>query len=180
MRVIAGTARSVPLKTLDGLATRPTTDRVKTSLFNIIQFQIEGRTVLDLFAGSGALGIEALSRGAQSAVFVDQSEQALAVVRENLKKTQLLDRAEPVRAEAISYLQNCKKRFDLIFLDPPYAENLLENALKCISEIDILKSGGIIICERPVEKPGCGVYPGLQASKDYRYGKTVISLYRKE
>lgn len=180
MRVIAGTARSVPLKSLEGLSTRPTTDRVKTSLFNIIQFEIAGREVLDLFGGSGALGIEALSRGAGHATFVDQSAEAVAVIRENLQKTKLAGSATVVQSEALSFLRRCKNRYDLIFLDPPYAENLLENALKCISEIDILKSRGIIICERPAEKTDCGVYAGLTASKDYRYGKTVLSLYRKE
>lgn len=180
MRVIAGTARSVPLKTLDGLATRPTTDRVKTSLFNIIQFEIAGREVLDLFGGSGALGIEALSRGAKHAVFVDQSSDAIAVIRENLQKTRLAEKAQVVQSEALSYLQNCKKRFDLVFLDPPYAENLLENALNRISEIDILKSGGIIVAERSVEKPCPDGGSAFVRSKDYRYGKTVITLYRKE
>lgn len=180
MRVIAGTARSVPLKSLEGLSTRPTTDRVKTSLFNIIQFEIAGREVLDLFAGSGALGIEALSRGAKSAVFVDRNPAALAVVRENLAKTRLSEKARLEQQEALSYLQNTKNHFDLIFLDPPYAENLLENALNRISEIDILKSGGIIICERSADKAALPQLPGLTASKDYRYGKTVIRLYRKE
>lgn len=179
MRVIAGTARSVPLKSLEGLSTRPTTDRVKTSMFNIIQFEVAGREALDLFAGSGALGIEALSRGAKTAVFVDQNREALAVVRENLKKTKLSDRANVIQSDSVSYLQHCKKRFDLIFLDPPYAEKLLETALNCISEIDILKSGGIIICERAAETPHPGDYPGLTASKDYRYGHIVVSLYRK-
>lgn len=180
MRVISGTARSVPLKTIDGLATRPTTDRVKTSMFNIIQFEIAGREVLDLFGGSGALGIEALSRGAGSATFVDASAAAVAVIRENLQKTKLLERATVVQREALDFLRGCGARYDLIFLDPPYEEKLLENALKCISEIDILKSRGIIICERPAEKASAGEYPGLTASRDYRYGKTVISLYRKE
>lgn len=180
MRVISGTARSVPLRTIDGLSTRPTTDRVKTSMFNLIQFEIEGREALDLFAGSGALGIEALSRGAKSAVFVDQNPAAVGVIRENLAKTRLGERAEIVRSEALLYLETSRKRFDLIFLDPPYAEKLLENALKRISEIDILKSGGIIICERPAEKPGCGELPGLRLAADRRYGKSAVTLYRKE
>lgn len=180
MRVIAGTARSVPLKTLDGLETRPTTDRVKTSMFNIIQFEIAGKTVLDLFGGSGQLGIEALSRSASSAVIVDQNPAAIAVIRENLKKTNLFERAEVVQCEATAYLEKTKKHFDLIFLDPPYAENLLETCVKRISEIDILKSGGIIICERPLEKPLSDAYNGFHAPRDYRYGKTVITLLRKE
>ena len=180
MRVVSGTARSVPLKTLDGLETRPTADRVKTSMFNIIQFEIEGRQVLDLFAGSGALGIEALSRGARESVFVDRNRDAVAVIRENLKKTKLSDRAQLVQSEALQYLDRCGKRFDLILLDPPYAENLLENALNRISEIDILKSGGIIVAEYSAEKPLTGVFPGLCRGKDYHYGKTVVTVFRKE
>ena len=180
MRVIAGTARSVPLKSRDGLDTRPTTDRVKESVFNIIQFEIEGRTVLDLFGGSGQMAIEALSRGAVSADIVDASPEAIAVIRENLKRTRLADRAAVIRSDYLDYLNSCKKRFDLIFLDPPYHEKMLETALKRIYEIDILKSGGIIICERPAEKVWGTDYPGLLRSKDYRYGKTAVTIFRRE
>ena len=180
MRVIAGTARSIPLKSRDGLQTRPTTDRVKVSMFNIIQFEIEGREVLDLFGGSGALGIEALSRGADHAVIVDHDPEAVSIIRDNLRRTKLQDRAEVVRADYLSYLNSCKKQFDLVFLDPPYAEKVLENAIKRISEIDILKSGGIIVTERPAGKLLDCEYPGLERSKDYRYGKTVITLFRKQ
>ena len=180
MRVIAGTARSIPLKSRDGLQTRPTTDRVKVSMFNIIQFEIEGREVLDLFGGSGALGIEALSRGADNAVIVDNDPEAVSIIRDNLRRTKLQERAEVVRADYLSYLNSCKKQFDLVFLDPPYAEKFLENAIKRISEIDILKSGGIIVTERPAGKLLDCEYPGLERSKDYRYGKTVITLFRKQ
>ncbi len=180
MRVIAGTARSIPLKSREGLDTRPTTDRVKEALFNIIQFEIEGRQVLDLFGGSGALAIEALSRGAAHADIVDHSPEALAVIRENLIRTGLAERASVIRSDYLSYLNSCKKRYEIIFLDPPYAEKFLENAIKRISEIDILKSGGIIICERPAGKPLDGYDSGLLRSKDYRYGKTVINLFRRQ
>ena len=180
MRVIAGTARSVPLKSRDGMETRPTTDRVKEAMFNIIQFEIEGRCVLDLFGGSGALAIEALSRGAQQAVIVDKEQEAVSVIRENLERTALRSHAEIVRQDYMNYLNSCKKQFDLVFLDPPYAEKFLENALKRISEIDILKSGGIIITERPATKSLDGDFPGLERSKDYRYGKTVVTLFRKQ
>jgi len=178
MRVIAGTARSVPLKSRDGLDTRPTTDRVKESIFNIIQFEIEGRSVLDLFGGSGQMAIEALSRGAASAEIVDQSQEAIAVIRENLARTRLSDRARVVRSDYLAYLNSCKNRFDLIFLDPPYHEKMLETALKRISEIDILKSGGIIVCERPAEKEWTAAYPGLTRSRDYRYGKIAVTVFR--
>ena len=179
MRVITGTARGTNLKAPPGLATRPTADKVKQALFNIIQYDIRG-DVLDLFAGSGQLGIEALSRGARHCVFVDQSPEALRVIRDNLEKTKLSDRAQIVRSEALSYLSRCKKSFRLIFLDPPYAEKSLENAIKCISEIDILGESGIIITERPVGKDLVGDFGDLIPSKDYRYGTTIITLFRRK
>lgn len=180
MRVITGSARGVRLKTPDGMQTRPTADRVKEAVFSIIQFEVEGRRVLDLFAGTGQLGIEALSRGAEHAVFVDARRDAVSLVRENLKRTRLTDHAETVQADYLEYLSSCRKTFDLIFLDPPYAEVFLENSLQKISEIDILSAGGIIICERPSEKAHPGQFPDLSAGKDYRYGKTLITLYRKD
>ena len=180
MRVIAGTARSVPLLSRDGLDTRPTTDRVKEAIFNIIQFEIEGRQILDLFGGSGQMAIEALSRGAAGAVIVDQSKDSVSIIRQNLQKTKLTEKAEVVCADYMEYLNRCKKRFDLIFLDPPYREKFLENALNRISEIDILKSGGIIVCEKPLDKTLSPVYGELRCTKEYRYGKTSIAIYRKE
>ena len=180
MRVIAGTARSVPLLSRDGLDTRPTTDRVKEAIFNIIQFDIEGRQLLDLFGGSGQMAIEALSRGAAGAVIVDQSKDSISIIRQNLQKTKLTEKAEVVCADYMEYLNRCKKRFDLIFLDPPYREKFLENALNRISEIDILKSGGIIVCERPAEKVLPEAYSVFRRVRDYRYGKTGITVYRAE
>ena len=179
MRVITGTARGTSLKAPDGLLTRPTSDRVKQALFNIIQYEIAG-SALDLFAGSGQLGIEALSRGARRAVFVDERPDALEVVRENLRRTHLTEQAQTVRADYLTYLKGCRESFRLIFLDPPYAEKYLENAIKCISEIDILAEGGILITERPLGKPLAADFPGLVASKDYHYGKTAITLFRRE
>ncbi len=179
MRVITGSARGVNLKAPEGLATRPTADRVKQAMFNIIQYEICG-DVLDLFAGSGQLGIEALSRGAQRAVFVDARADAVAVIRENLTRTKLSERAEVVRGDFDAYLTRCRRRFQLIFLDPPYAEKSLENAINRLAEIDILAESGIIITERPADKPLAGDFPGLTRSQDYRYGKTAVTLFRKE
>lgn len=178
MRVIAGTARSVPLISREGLDTRPTTDRVKEAIFSIIQFEIEGREVLDLFGGSGQMAIEALSRGPAAAVIVDQSGEAISVIRQNLAKTKLSQRAEVVCADYMEYLNRTKKRFDIIILDPPYGEKFLENALKRISEIDILKSGGIIVCERMAEKALSDDYTGFHRVRDYRYGSTGVTVYR--
>ncbi len=180
MRVIAGTARSVPLLTRDGLDTRPTTDRVKESEFNIIQFDIEGRAVLDLFGGSGQLGIECLSRGAKEAVIVDESSEAIRIIKENLRRTKLTEKAQVVQSDYLGYLANCTKHFQLIFLDPPYKENFLENALNKISEIDILSSGGIILCEHSSDKTAFADYPGLNRGKSYRYGRTTLTVFRKD
>lgn len=179
MRVITGTARGAKLQTLDGLATRPTSDRVKEAIFNIIQFDIEGRKVLDLFAGSGQLAIEALSRGASYAVLVDRSAEAVKVIRGNLKKVKLDQNATVHQADYLQYLSSCREKFDLVFLDPPYAERFLEKALQKISEIDILSEGGIIVCERPRDKSMPAVVGSLICSKDYCYGKTAVNLYTR-
>ena len=138
MRVIAGAERGITLKTPEGLRTRPTAERVKEGLFSAIQFEIPGTRVLDLFAGTGQLGIEALSRGARDAVFVDMGADACRLVRENLQRTGLTGRAQVVQADYLRYLERRQGPFGIIFLDPPYAEVFLENALEKISEIDIL------------------------------------------
>lgn len=180
MRVITGKARGVQLKTPEGMLTRPTADRVKEALFSIINFDIPGARVLDLFGGTGQLGIEALSRGAKSAVFVDQREDACKIIRENLRRTKLEADGKVVRADYLDYLKRCRESFSIILLDPPYAEVFLENALKCIGEIDILQSGGIIVTERPVGKELPWELDGFTRSKDYKYGKTLLTIYRKD
>ena len=180
MRVISGKARGVNLKTPDGMQTRPTIDRVKEALFSIINFDIPQSAVLDLFGGTGQLGIEALSRGAKSAVFVDQREDACRLIRENLRRTRMEQDAKVVRADYMDYLKRCKEKYDIIFLDPPYAEVFLENALKCITEIDILQSGGIIVAERPLGKDLPWDFEGFTRSKDYKYGKVLLTIYRKD
>ena len=180
MRVITGKARGVQLKTPEGLKTRPTSDRVKEALFSIIQFDVPNTRVLDLFGGTGQLGIEALSRGAKSAVFVDADEKACSLIKENLQRCKMEADAQVVRADYLDYLSRCRQKFDIIFLDPPYAEVFLENALKKITEIDILESGGIIVAERPVEKTLLCDFSGFSRSKDYKYGQTLLTLYRKD
>ena len=180
MRVISGTARGTQLKTPDGNATRPTADRVKEALFSIIQFELPGANVLDLFGGTGQLGIEAISRGAKSAVFVDQSRDACRLIRENLDRAHFGDQARVIRSDYIAYLQNCSEMFNIILLDPPYADIFLEKALKVITEIDILQSGGIIVTERPLEKTLNLDFPGYTRSKDYKYGKTLLCVFRKD
>lgn len=179
MRVITGSARGVRLQAPKGMDTRPTLDQVKEGIFSAIQFEVEGRSVLDLFAGSGQMGIEALSRGAKSAVFVDMRADACAVVKSNLEKTRLLDRAQIVRSDFQSYLARCGRQFDLIFLDPPYAGIFLENAMKSISEIDILSDCGILICERGAEKTLPAQLGVLSLRREYRYGRASVSIYSK-
>ncbi len=179
MRVITGTARGVQLKTPDGMLTRPTTDRVKEALFSIIRFDLPGAQVLDLFGGTGQLGIEALSQGAARAVFVDEREEACALIRENLRRTRLQQNARVVRSDYLEYLRRCREQYSIIFLDPPYAEVFLENALNRITEIDILQSNGIIVTERPLGKELPRELEGYTRSRDYKYGKTLLTLYRK-
>lgn len=179
MRVITGKARGIALKTPTGIATRPTADRVKEALFSIIQFELPAAKVLDLFGGTGQLGIEALSRDAKSAVFVDERQDACSLIRENLKRTKLEQQAKVVRSDYMSYLKSCNEKFNIIFLDPPYAEVFLENALKIITEIDILQSGGIIITERPAGKELPWEFDGYVRSRDYKYGNTLLAMYRK-
>lgn len=179
MRIITGTARGRKLKELQGMDTRPTTDKVKESMFNIVQFDIEGRRVLDLFAGTGQLGIECLSRGAAHAVFVDLRREAAALVRENLALCQVADRASVVQGDALAYLGRCGEKFDLIFLDPPYASGLLEKALASIAAIDILSEHGIMVCESAAEQTLPDLPAPYEKGREYRYGKIKLTVYRR-
>ena len=179
MRVITGSARGRRLGELEGLETRPTTDRVKEGVFSALQFEIEERPVLDLFAGTGQLGIECLSRGAPSAVFVDRRRDAVRLVRDNLEATGLSERARVVQGDALDFLRSTGERFGLIFLDPPYASGLLEEVFQELARRDFhtLLPGGIIVAEHPADKPG-PMADGLTA-KTYRYGKISATLYRR-
>ena len=179
MRVISGSARGRRLKELQGMETRPTTDRVKEALFSIIQFELPGREVLDLFAGTGQLGIEALSRGAARCTIVDQRKDAAALVRENLKLTGLSDQARVVQGDSISYLMSCREKFHVIFLDPPYESGLLEKAMETIAAFDILREHGIMICESPLGQVLPELPQPYERGKDYRYGKIKLTVYRK-
>lgn len=176
MRVITGTARGRKLREPSNMDIRPTTDLVKESIFNIVQFDIEGRRVLDLFAGTGQLGIEALSRGARSATFVDESSEAIKIVRENLEHCKL--QGEAVRNNAVSFLSRCGK-FDLIFLDPPYASELINEVLQKIIKFDILSDGGIIICETSCETDILPLNSPYYVGREYKYGKVKLTLCGK-
>ncbi len=165
------------MKTPSNYEIRPTADSVKEAVFNIIQFDIEGRRVLDLFAGTGQLGIECLSRGAAGAVFVDKSQEAVRIVRENLKSCGM---SAPVfQEDALSFLEHGGS-FDLIFVDPPYDAGLYEPVLKKINLVDILSDGGIIICEARRETALPTLTPPYGKRREYGYGKTKICIYEKE
>ena len=145
-------------------------------MFSIIQFEIEGRKVLDLFGGCGQLAIEALSRGAHSAVIVDASKKSVDVIRKNLEATGFAKNAVVVNSDAISFLSRRAERYDIALLDPPYSKGLMEKALEKIS--DVMNEGGVIICEAPYgdEMPeNAGIFTLI---KKYRYGKTGLFLYR--
>ena len=177
MRVITGTARGRKLATPSNNDIRPTTDNVKESIFNIIQFDIEGRRVLDLFAGTGQLGIECLSRGAESAVFVDQSREAVKLVRDNLKTCNL--NGTVLQMDSLSFLKSCGS-FDLIFVDPPYDSPVYDEVLKTINLVDILSDGGIIICETARDRQLPVLQPPYRLAREYIYGKVKLSKYIKE
>lgn len=153
MRVIAGSARRIPLKTLEGMDTRPTQDRIKETLFNMLQYDLADCTFLDLFAGSGAIGIEALSRGAKSAVFVEQNARAAEIVRENLKATRLDKQAVVMNCDALSALRRLegKNRFDYIFMDPPYNQELERQMLSYLADSGMIDKQSTIIIEASLE-----------------------------
>lgn len=180
MRVITGTARGRRLNELKGNETRPTTDKVKESIFNIIQFDIEGRRVLDLFAGTGQLGIECLSRGAERAVFVDARSDAARLIRENLKVTELEERGTVLTADYATVLSSSKEKYDLIFLDPPYETKLLDRSLELISQFDILREHGIIVCESPQDKTLPELSAPYSKYREYRYGKIKVTVYHRD
>ena len=177
MRVITGTARGRRLKTPENDAIRPTTDNVKEALFNILQFDIEGRRVLDLFAGTVQLGIECLSRGATNVTFVDRDRDALCIVRDNLKTCGLT--ATVLQEDALRFLERGGK-YDLIFVDPPYDSELYKPVLETINSVDILSDGGIIVCEARRENDLPEMAAPYHKGREYRYGKVKLCLYKKE
>lgn len=177
MRVITGTARGRRLETLPGEETRPTGERVKEGLFSAIQFEIEGRRVLDLFAGSGQLGIEALSRGAAGCVFVDRNREAVEIIRRNLKAAGLAQNTQVLCLDAEAYLLRPGDRFDLVFLDPPYDSGLQEGMLGKVAPL--VNDGGAVICESDASLTLPEAVEGLTLSRTYRYGRVALWLYRK-
>ena len=176
MRVVSGSARGCKLQPVPGMNTRPTTDRVKENVFNLIQDHLRGAQVLDLFAGTGQLGIEALSRGAAHCDFVEQNKTAYNIVYKNTQAARVEERASLHRTQAERFVESAaKRRYDLIFLDPPYGGTILENALKAIERFDILSTDGIIICESAAEDRFAH---GFEVVRERRYGATLITVLR--
>lgn len=179
MRVIAGEARGRRLQALPGEdVTRPTLDRVKEGMFSSVQFLVPGAAVLDLFAGSGQLGIEAISRGAKSCVFVDQSRAAVGVISANCRAAGVQKRAQVRTGEAFAFLAGCKTGFDLVLLDPPFGHGTLERVLPALAAH--VKPGGVVLCESELEAPLPLQAQGLVQTKQYRYGKILVTRYEKE
>lgn len=176
MRVITGSARGRRLRTLEGDSVRPTTDKVKESIFNIIQFDIEGSRILDMFCGCGQLGIEALSRGAESAVFVDISRESIKVTEENLEATGFRNISKTVLSNSLEYLDRTSEMFDIALLDPPYRAGIMEDAIERV--MPHIADNGIIVCETAVQEELPENIEGF-SSRRYKYGKIALTVYRK-
>ncbi|EPR13239.1 16S rRNA (guanine(966)-N(2))-methyltransferase RsmD [Ruminiclostridium papyrosolvens] len=182
LRVISGSAKGLKLFTLEGMNTRPTTDRVKENLFNIILPYIPGSNVLDLFAGTGSLGIEALSRGANSAVFCDRSEQSADIINRNLQHTKLMDKSQFFLGEAqliLKKLSQLSKKFDIIFLDPPYKKEIVPGILQDLENYGVLDEKVLISVETDIEDQLPQQIGTLCVSRQQIYGKTKLTFYKR-
>lgn len=178
MRVITGSARGRKLRTPSGgEIVRPTTDKVKEAMFSIVQFELENAVVLDAFAGSGQLGIEALSRGARHAYFTEENKTAYQVVRSNLQTTGLSERATLLQTDVFSFLVRTEECFDVVFSDPPYEKGLTERILPLISAR--CRAGALVMCETATVEELPVSVGGLFKQREYKYGKTKLTTYRK-
>ncbi len=179
MRIITGSAKGIQLKTLDGEATRPTASRVKEAVFSILQFDIEGKRILDLFSGSGQMALEALSRGAASAVLVDKSREAVNVIKFNAQKTRLHELCTVYQADSLDFLRRCNEQFDIVFIDPPYASELYSPSLKAMLDRNILKQTSLVVCESNTEDvflTDKAVAEQFEIVKKARYGTVYITV----
>lgn len=180
MRIITGSAKGIRLKTLEGETTRPTSERVKEAVFSMLQFDIEGRRVLDLFAGSGQMALEALSRGASAAVLIDKSKDAIRIIEENTKKTKFSNQAQIICSDAMDYIRRYHgEPFDLVFLDPPYAAHFYRPALQALREYRLLKPTTLIVCESGAEEIFDGdtaLAVSFTVARSSRYSKTYITV----
>jgi len=181
MRIITGSAKGVRLETLEGENTRPTSERIKEAVFSAIQFEVEGCRVLDLFAGSGQMGLEALSRGAESCMFIDSSPEAIAIVKKNIDKAKFTDRCRYLISDYRNYIRKAanEREFDLIFIDPPYADNSVGDALERIIKAKLASRGCIIVCESGNEDIFAereALAENFEIKKSARYSKSFINI----
>ena len=180
MRIITGKARGIRLKTLEGDSTRPTAERVKEAVFSMLQGDLENREVLDLFSGSGQLGLEAVSRGAAHATMIDNSPFAVKIISENVDKTKLGEHCSVRKDDYLNFLRLSKdKKYDIVFLDPPYAANLYCSALDAMLKYGVLKSTSLIVCESDMDnifEGDDGLAASFNVIKQTRYGRTFITL----
>ena len=179
MRVISGTARGLKLVSPAGLDTRPTLDRVKEALFSILAPELRGAAVLDLFAGSGALSFEAISRGAARAVLLDKDKRSVEIIRKNAESLGFEAQCEIRNEDCFIYAERTGEKFDIIFLDPPYNKGIIEPVLDKIAKKELLADGGIIVLESD-GTDFSGERDGLAILKQRRYGRTYITVYEKQ
>ncbi|MDD6483664.1 MAG: 16S rRNA (guanine(966)-N(2))-methyltransferase RsmD [Clostridiales bacterium] len=176
MRIISGERRGHKLHDFDGSDIRPTTDRVKESIFNLISDYVPDALVLDMFCGSGALSLEALSRGAAGAVCIDRDKRAAGLIRKNVCELDYGNKCEILNMDCMEYAKNCRKCFDIIFLDPPYNKGFIEPALDMIVKNGMLSEDGIAVLESD-DTDFCGDIDGLSVIKQRKYGRTYITIY---
>ena len=185
LRIITGIAKGKRIDTLEGELTRPTSERIKEAMFSAIQFDIEGRRVLDLFAGSGQLGLEALSRGAESVSFVDSSREAMDTVNKNARTTGFFDKCRYIVSDWRNYTRKAsgKDKYDLVFIDPPYAMECCVDALKRLTEAELLSRGALVVLESGTEEIDTSALCGFKVMKSTHYGKKTalnILFYKGE
>ncbi len=180
MRIIAGKRRGLQLKAPDGFDVRPTADRVKEAVFSALQFELYERRVLDLFAGSGALGLEAISRGAASCIFVEKDPDALSILRTNVETADFQNRAKIIHGDYRDVLKRAIGPFDLVFLDPPYAAGFYEEALSLLCTGDLLSEEAIVIVESDKSHGTMALPNELILHKEKKYGSTTIKFLRRQ
>lgn len=164
--------------TPQGLDVRPTSDMAKEAIFSSIQYEIENSEMLDLFAGSGQMGVEALSRGAKTVTFIDSDPKAIAAVKTNLKNCGFMEKSRVALMDSIAYIKNCSAKFDIAFLDPPYGKNLIDEALPFVAQT--IKPYGVIICETEKREELPAQAGDFEIIKEYRYGKVKVTVYRRK
>lgn len=179
MRIITGSAKGAVLKTLEGETTRPTAEKVKEAVFSALQFDLEGRTFLDLFAGSGQMGLEALSRGAVRAVFIDEAREAMEIVKENARKTGFFDRSHFLVSDYRNYLRKAagREKFDIVFIDPPYAEEIAVDAMLRVIKADMAKAGTLFVLEGESDLSGEALPSSLTLVRSKKYGRTFVHIF---